>query len=109
MSMRHLVISFLLASITLSVHAFERPFPAIAKRGVMIVGQHPNIVIDDKNRTLSPGGWIRNQQNLIDMPITMYGKKFVVNYTENMEGNIDRVWILSDEEIKKPLPSKTTN
>lgn len=101
-----LVICCALAVASLAAHAFERPFPLITKRGVMTVGQHPNITMDGRSRTLSPGGWIRNKQNMIEMPVGLFGGKFVVNYTENMEGSIDRVWILTDDEIKKPLPKK---
>ncbi|GGI21413.1 hypothetical protein [Oxalicibacterium faecigallinarum] len=106
MSMRHIVISCALAAAMLPAHAFERPFPPITKRGEIMIGKHPQVVLDGKDRTLSPGAWIRNKQNLIEMPVALYGRKFTVNYTENMEGNIDRVWILSDEEIKKPLPKR---
>ena len=90
---------------TVSAHAFERPFPPIAKRGTLSTENYPTITIDDKVRTLSPGAWIKNQNNTIDMPVTLRGQVFIVNYTENQQGEIDRVWILSNEEARKPAPN----
>jgi len=83
--------------------AFERPFPAPTKRGKMTPAPHPDIVIDGKLRQLSPGGRIWNQNNLIEMPASLRGSDLVVNYTENDQGEIDRVWILTPEEARQPV------
>jgi hypothetical protein len=80
-----------------------REFPLNAKRGKMTPGYHPEIVIDGKLRHLSPSSRIFNQDNLIEMPATLRGKDIVVNYTEDRDGNIDRVWMLTREEARQKL------
>jgi hypothetical protein len=30
----------------------------------------------------------------------------VINYTENFEGEIDRIWILSSDEASRPVPAQ---
>jgi hypothetical protein len=100
------LIFLLAAGLAFSAHAFERPFPQIAKRGTLSMQDYPSIEMDGKERRLSAGAWIKNRNNTIDMPVTLRGREFTVNYTENMQGEIDRVWILSPEEAKKPAPNK---
>lgn len=103
---KRFLIWLLLAIVTLPAHAFERPFPPIAKRGTLSTVDYPTIAIDDKVRQLSIGAWIKNENNTIDMPASLAGRKFTVNYTENSQGEIDRVWILSPEEALKPAPNQ---
>lgn len=95
------------AVMALPAHAFERPFPPIAKRGKLAVKAFPVVEVDDKDRRLSPGAWIRNEKNLIEVPAIVAGRgELTVNYTENAEGQIDRVWILTDQEAKATPPNK---
>jgi hypothetical protein len=98
---RRFLILLLSVAATLPASAFDRPFPPSAKRGTMTPAQHPSIVIDGKNRNLSPGARIWNQDNLIEMPASLRGNALVVNYTENEQGDIDRVWILTQEEASR--------
>lgn len=101
---------FLLCCLTaLGAAAGERPFPQSTKRGTMSQAKHPFIVIDGKTRQLAPGARIWNQENLIDMPATLRGSTFKVNYTEDTQGEIDRVWILTPDEIKEPLSRQTNS
>ena len=104
MRTRILLISVALAVTSLSAHAFERPFPPGVKRGVMTPAVAPAIIINDKTRTLTAGARIWNQNNTIDMPAALRGNKLPVNYTEVASGQIDRVWILTEDEAKKALP-----
>ncbi len=103
-----LLISCALAFASLSVHAFERPFPADVKRGLMTPAHHPVVVVNEKTRTLSAGARIWNQDNMIEMPASLRGSQFAVNYTEDSNGDIDRIWILTADEAKqtppKPVP-----
>ena len=64
----------------------------------------PAIIINDKERTLTAGARIWNQNNTIDMPAAIRGTKLPVNYTEIENGQIDRVWILTPDEAKVALP-----
>jgi hypothetical protein len=90
---RRFLILLLSVAAALPAWASDRPFPPNAKRGTMTPAPHPAIVIDGKNRNLSPGARIWNQDNLIEMPASLRGNELVVNYTENEQGDIDRVWI----------------
>ena len=99
-----LLISCALALATLSAHAFERPFPPKTKRGVMTPAIYPAVIINDKTRTLSAGARIWNQDNTIEMPASLRGSRFIVHYTEDPGGDIDRIWILTTDEIAQPAP-----
>jgi len=90
----------------LSAQAFERPFPPGAKRGTMTPAIYPAIVIDDKTRALAAGARIWNQDNLIEMPASLRGSNIIVNYTQNDQGEIDRVWILNAAEAAASAPGK---
>ncbi len=104
MRIHHFLVSCILAVTTLSAHAFERPFPENAKRGLMTPDNYPRVVINDKPRVLSAGSRIWNQDNLIEMPASLRGEDLPVFYTENFEGYIDRIWILTPEEAKRSAP-----
>ncbi|HWU97071.1 MAG TPA: hypothetical protein VN114_01040 [Oxalicibacterium sp.] len=104
MRIHHFLVSCILAVATLSAHAFERPFPENAKRGLMTPDNYPRVVINDKPRVLSAGSRIWNQDNLIEMPASLRGEDLPVFYTENFEGDIDRIWILTPEEAKRSAP-----
>jgi hypothetical protein len=106
MRAKRFVIGLLLSAITVSAFAFERPFPATAKRGTMSPAPYPTIVIDGTTRRLSAGGRIWNADNLIQMPATLRSGAYVVNYTETLQGDIDRIWILTAQEADKPAPSQ---
>jgi len=106
MQAKHVLSAFLLATLTYSVAAYERPFPANAKRGTMTPAIYPAVVIDGKQRMLSPGAQIFNTDNMIEMPAAVRGSKIAVNFTENNQGQIHRIWMLSRQEAGKPLPNQ---
>ena len=69
----------------------------------MTPANYPEIMINGQSRQLAPGARIWNADNLIEMPAALRGSDFVVNYTEDVQGAIDRVWILDTEEASEPL------
>lgn len=91
----------LLVALAFSATASERPFPASARRGTMSPAHHPQIVIDGQTRNLSAAARIWNSDNLIEMPAALRGSDFKVNYTEDSQGDIDRVWILNADEASQ--------
>ncbi|RJG07070.1 hypothetical protein D3870_14645 [Noviherbaspirillum cavernae] len=103
---RRFLILLLSAAVTLPAWAFERPFPQNARRGTMTPAPYPAIVLDGAKRILSPGARIWNQENLTETPASLRGSDMAVNYTENAQGEIDRVWILTQEEASRP-PAKS--
>ncbi|MDF3036952.1 MAG: hypothetical protein K0S28_2226 [Paucimonas sp.] len=99
----------LLVSIACSALAFDRPFPAGTKRAKMKPALYPQIIVDGKPRVFSVGAKIWNPNNLIEMPNSLGAGMYVINYTENANGEIDRVWILTPEEAKRPASSLSTD
>ena len=99
------LMGFLLAALAFSATAFERPFPPIAKRGTMSPANYPQIIIDGKLRNLSVAARIWNSENLIEMPAALRGSDFKVNYTEDGQRDIDRVWILNADEASQTAPN----
>lgn len=83
--------------------AYERAFPDTVQRATMSsLANYPTILLDKKTYTLAVGARIWNQANLIQMPATIDGTRFTVNYTTDIHGQVDRVWILTPEEAGKP-------
>ncbi len=109
MNKRHFLLA-LAATIAFPALAQEgarepRPFPPQAKRGKMTLGYAPDITIDGKLRQLSPAARIVSEENMSVVPGSLSEKNIVVNYTEDMNGNIDRVWILTREEARMKAPN----
>jgi hypothetical protein len=101
-----LALFFLATVITTTASAFERPFPDSAKRATMTsLSTYPTIELNKKPYKLAVGARIWNQDNRIEMPAYLQGDRFIVHYTIDLHGEVDRVWILSTAEIKKPSPA----
>ena len=79
----------------------QRPFPATALRGTLVVGQTPEIALNGRPARLAPGSRIRGQGNLIELPASLMGQQLAVHYTMDFEGNVKDVWILTPEELAK--------
>lgn len=107
MDKRHflLALAATLALPALAQDAEPRPFPPKAKRGKMTLGYAPDITIDGKLRQLSPAARIVSADNLSVVPGSLSEKDITVNYTEDMNGFIDRVWILTREEARMKAPN----
>lgn len=102
-----ILFAVLLSLLATMSHAFERPFPAAAKRGEMVPQTYPDILLNGKPRTLSVAARIWNTHNMLVLPAYLPRQAVVVNYTQDRQGQIDKVWILSTEEAAKPAPGTT--
>lgn len=100
---KRFLIVFLLFLTMFSALAGPRPFPHNAKRGTMSVGNYPQVFINAETRQLSPGAKIFSRENTIVMYSTLVNNVYVVNYTVDSQGFIDKIWILRDEELDQPL------
>ena len=98
MWIRRFVFGLLLAIVACTALATPRNFPATDKRGVLTATNFPQITIDGQAQTLSPGAKILGPQNTIVMHSTLTSKSYVVNYTVDRQGFIDKIWILTAEE-----------
>ncbi|WP_338845774.1 hypothetical protein V8J88_18860 [Massilia sp. W12] len=79
--------------------AFTREFPPESKRGVMTPGVYPEIVLNGKVRLLAVNIQIRNADNLLETFNTLLPGSYYVNYLENEAGEIQRIWILTKDEV----------
>ncbi len=102
------LIGMILAFMTISALATDRPFPAKTKHGTMTPAAFPNVIMDGRLRNLSPAAQIRTAENLIETPGSLRGANYIVNYTENAQGDIERIWILTPEEASKLPPAPIT-
>ena len=84
----------------------SRTFPANALRGVIQFNAPPQILLNGESARLAPGARIRGTDNMMKLPGTLSGQRFVVNYTLEMNsGAVLDVWLLRDDEAdKRPWP-----
>ena len=108
MKIRYLTAGLLFAFIASTAYSFDRPFPQNAKRGTLSLGFYPLITIDGQARKLSAGARIWNRKNRIQVPSSLGIGPYVINYTENGKGDIDRIWVLTDREADRPAQQKST-
>jgi len=86
-------------------YATERPLPANAKLGELSLSENRSFLIDGGVRKLSAGTQIRNQKNILVQPqnivAQLVGVDVPILYTENNQGQIQRIWILTNQEIQQ--------
>ena len=82
-----------------------RHFPGSALRGEIVVTQPPEILLNRQPARLAPGARIRDTQNLLQMSGAIVGQRLVVNYTQDLGGQLLEVWLLTPEErARRPWP-----
>ena len=82
-----------------------RTIPADTKRGVMSPVQGMTVEIDGKKMELAAGAQIRDDRNMILVPMAL-PKDAKVKYQLNPDGKVRRAWILSPQEAAQPDPKK---
>ena len=92
---------FILMTSNFSQAAESRPLPANAQLGVLSPSARPRIVIDDQVYSLSAGAQIRNQKNMLIQTASLAGRDVKVLYKKSAQGQIDRIWILTDAEVER--------
>jgi hypothetical protein len=83
-----------------------RPFPPAAQRGVMVITQPPELLLNDKADRLSPGARIHGIDNMLVMSGSIIGQKLRVNFVREPGGMVNEVWILSEAEAALKLPTQ---
>ena len=81
-----------------------RQFPAKAMRGYMEVLTPPEVIVNGTPERLSPGHRIRGLNNQLVMSGQLAGKKWVVNYVRNAQGELHEIWILNGLEELEERP-----
>lgn len=84
----------------------QRPFPADALRGTLVVGQPPEVAVNGRAARLAPGARIRGQDNMLVMSASIAGRSLAVHYTIDINGDVKDVWILTADELaRRPWPT----
>jgi len=78
-----------------------RPLPASGILGTLKQSAMPTVVIDQQVYTLTAGAQIRNQQNMIVQTGSISGPDVKILYKKASSGQIDRIWILTDDEYQR--------
>ncbi len=84
----------------------QRNFPATALRGTIVVADPPDIYLNGRPARLAPGARIRGKSNMIELTGGLVGARLLVNYTFEINGQVQDVWILRPEEADvRPWPT----
>jgi len=78
------------------------PIPADAQRGVIRHLKEMAVAIDGKLVQLAPGAQIRNQQNLIIVPVGLPPSGAAADYVLDGNGELFRAWLLTPQELARP-------
>lgn len=82
-----------------------RVFPKGTVRGQMTFMRGKEVAINGKREMLSPGARVHDEKNRIPLRGTLDGKTYTVNFVRGPRGVIREVWLLTPQEIQRPMPS----
>ena len=86
-----------------------RTLPDNTLRGVMSHVQDVIVSVDGKALRISAGGNIRDRNNLIIVPSALPPGGALADYVLDMNGQISRAWLLTDEEARRPRKKPAGN
>jgi hypothetical protein len=81
-----------------------RALPQKSLRGELIVVAAPDIRLNGKPSRLAPGSRIHGENNAIVMATTLTNQRLAINYTVDLAGQVQDVWILSEPERRVAWP-----
>lgn len=84
-----------------------RPFPAGTLRGLVTFSDPPVVLLNQLPAQLAPGARIRGLNNGLQLPVSLTGQTRVVHYTQEFNGLIKDIWLLTPEELAR-VPWPTT-
>jgi len=84
--------------LSLSAQAQVRNFPNDVVRATITFVAPPQVLVNQRSEFLAPGVRVRNEQNLLALTGSLFGKTFLVNYSRDPAGLIREIWILTPEE-----------
>jgi hypothetical protein len=83
-----------------------RSIPLDVARGYVQHVQEMVIAIDGKPLILSPSATIRDQNNLIIVPMALPQNGTLAEYQLGIDGQVQRVWLLTPDEAARPVPRR---
>lgn len=103
-----LAVAALAGTATLAA-AQGRPLPDDSKRGVMRHFQEMLVSVDGTTLRLAAGGHIRDRNNMIIVPTALPPGGALADYVLDMNGQISRAWLLTEEEARRPKKKPAGN
>ncbi len=94
----------LLGAASVLAQARPSPIPQDSRRGYIRHVEEMAVTVDDKAMQLAAGAVIRDQQNLIIVPVTIPRGGAWAAYKLDRDGQIFRVWLLTPDELARPRP-----
>src|SRR2546425_8035811 len=92
----------LFRSVSVLAQTRPSPIPQDSRRGYIRHVQEMAVTVDDKAMQLAAGAVIRDQQNLIIVPVTIPREGAWAAYNLDRDGQIFRVWLLTPGELARP-------
>ena len=80
------------------------PIPEGTRRGYIRHVEEMAVTVDDKAMQLAAGATVRNQQNLIIVPMSIPREGAWADYMLDRDGQVLRVWLLTPDELARPRP-----
>ena len=80
------------------------PIPEDSRRGYIRHVEEMAVIVDDKAMQLAAGATVRNQQNLIIVPMSIPREGAWADYMLDRDGQVLRVWLLTPAELARPRP-----
>jgi len=80
------------------------PIPEDSRRGYIRHVEEMAVTVDDKAMQLAAGATVRNQQNLIIVPMSIPRGGAWADYVLDRDGQVLRVWLLTPDELARPRP-----
>jgi len=99
--LRILILAIGLSASLAAIAQVVRSIPAEARRGQIEHVEGPAIRMSGKVMRLSSGAQIRDTSNRIVQPAAVT-PRVLVKYMLDAEGNVHRVWILTQQEAAQP-------
>ena len=98
------LLSVLLWAVPVLAQTRSSPIPQDSRRGYIRHVQEMAVTVDDKAMQLAAGAIIRDQQNLIIVPVTIPREGAWAAYNLDRDGQVFRVWLLTPAELARPRP-----
>ena len=80
------------------------PIPQDSRQGYIRHVEEMAVTVDDKVMQLAAGATVRNQQNLIIVPMSIPREGAWADYMLDRDGQVLRVWLLTPDELARPKP-----
>src|SRR5712692_860671 len=98
------LLPLLLCAVPAFAQTRPSPIPENSRRGYIRHVEEMAVTVDDKAMQLAAGAIIRDQQNLIIVPVTIPREGVWAAYTLDRDGQIFRVWLLTPDELARSRP-----